>query len=879
MKREPVWRRYLRFWGPTPDQDVDDEFSFHIAAKTDELIEAGRSPAEARQEALRRFGPMLPVHSECKELRRGLEARASRLERITAWRRDLSYAARVLLRAKGASAAAVVILALGIGGVTAVFTLLDRLLYKPLPVPNAGELVLIRTMSNGNPSTIRYADYAFLRDNNSTLSGLAGYGAYRMQERTGDHPAQAAPVTGNFFETLRVSAVAGRGLQPQDDRPGAPRVAVASHAFATARFGNPNEAVGKNVRLNDDVYTIVGVLPASFASIWKASTRGDLYVSIAAMAESYHLDLSKEQYGSMYVFGRRKPGVALVSVQANLETQLRQVSNAKGVRVLAEDGSAGYQGIQGESMRSLQLLGVILAALLVMTCINVGCLSLARGAARQQEMTVRLALGAGKFRIARQILAECCLLSFAGGIAGFGVAVVAERLMLAGLRFTEQQVNLALDGRVLAFGLGASLLTGLLCGLAPVFQLLRDGRLSQNSQRPLGAFSSGRTLVVAEIALSVVMVAGAAIFLRGYANLRSTPLGFDARDVVAVRLSLKDGSAPSGQLEATMLRAAAQVADRVRLDPRVSSAAVGTFLPFNEGSITYPVRREPGTAPRNAILMRVDPSYFDAMRIPVAAGPGFALTDDLSAPPVTMIGESLAKTLFPDTSVVGKGIFIGRDRATVVGVVRDIKFGSVKQTAPVLLYLPVAQQVGQGGASSGEAKLHLRTQLPPRDAEALARQTILAEKLPLTVGDTVSLEDEIGASYFNDTVRMQATTTLGGLALLLIAAGIYGLMSFWVSQRTREIGVRVAVGSSTSGILKLVLKQSLRLVALGLIVGVPCSILLVRYLASMIFEAPATDVVSVIFAAGVLIATGTLAAFVPAWRAAKLDPLTALRME
>jgi predicted permease len=523
---------------------------------------------------------------------------------------------------------------------------------------------------------------------------------------------------------------------------------------------------------------------------------------------------------------------------------------------------------------------VIIAVLLLMACLNVGCLLLARGAARQQEISVRLCLGARKSRLLRQILFESCLLAITGGCAGLAVAAVAERLVLAGLRYDGAPLDLSLDARVLACGLGASLLTGILCGIAPAIQLLRGGLLVKSDPRVVGAFSSGRALVVVEIALSVIMIAGAAMFLRGFWILRSAPLGFDARNMPVVELRIRgDLKIPPADSEKVLLQAAARVADRLRPDPRFAAVAVANTLPFGDGYVGMPVQRtDLQIAPHQSTMVRVDDHYLNAMGISISVGRAISESDDQSAPNVAIVGETLARHLFPNENPLGKELQAGRQRLTVIGVAKDIKFESLKNPAPELFYVPIAQ-MSQVGAQMGTAKIHMRTRLRPADVEALVQQTVLAEQAPVRVVDTVMLDEEIGYSYFNDTVRMQATVGLGGIALLLIAAGLYGLMAYWVTQRSREIGLRMAIGSTSAGIMSIVLKQSLRLVAFGLIIGGPIAILLTRDLASMVFGAPPTDYAAVGVAAMILTATAVLAAVIPARRAATLDPLEALRVE
>jgi predicted permease len=546
-------------------------------------------------------------------------------------------------------------------------------------------------------------------------------------------------------------------------------------------------------------------------------------------------------------------------------------------RIVVADGSSGIAGISGERKTSLQLLAAILGMLLLMGCVNVGCLLMARTASRQQELAIRLSLGAGKARILRQLLMESALVSLTGGAGGLLLAFGAEKLILAGLRWGKNPIDLALDGRVLAFSLAISLVTGLLCGLAPAVQLLRGGRLVLNLERMARPVSSGRALVVVEVALSLAMVAGAAMFARGLHNLRSVPLGFSAEGVAVIRL-VPEGEGESKQMD-EMEQSAVKIASQLRGTPGIESVTVADSIPFNDGGVSWSVRSAPGAPVKNPTIVRIAPEYFGTMQIPLIAGRTFAAHDDASAPKATVLSAGLARGLFGDENPVGKSIRVGDSfDVEVVGVAGDIKQGSVKRVAGAVMYLPISQP-HVGGAHMGTTKLTVRTRMDPRNVTKLVNDRIAVGRFPLVVDAASSLAEDVGASYFNDRVRMQATSAIGAIALLLIVAGIYGLMAYWVAQRTREIGVRVAIGSTSGRIVRLVLRQSVRLIVIGVLVGVPGAVLAMRALSGIVYGLEPVDIASLVAAALILLATGIAAAAVPAWRAARLDPLEALRVE
>jgi predicted permease len=486
-------------------------------------------------------------------------------------------------------------------------------------------------------------------------------------------------------------------------------------------------------------------------------------------------------------------------------------------------------------------------------------------------------MGAGRARVLRQGFLESSFLALAGGAAGLLVALWANRLLLAAFEWTDRPLDLSLDGRALAFSLALSLFTGVLFGLAPAVQFLRGGRLTFGQERTVAPrFASGKGLVVVEVALSLVMVASAAVFVRSFQNLRSTPLGFSAEHVSIVRLGYTnmDGE---GLLKLPVAQAEA-LAESLRASHGIESVALADFATFHDASVGYRVSRPDvaGLAPLDTSVLRVDPNYLAAFHIPLLAGRTFTARDDERAPNVAILGESAARRLFPDGNPVGNvvSLFLN-DRTEIIGIAKDIKFRSVASPAPDLLYQPLLQ--GQNHAA--EIKLQVRSRMSPGDLAVVVRALVRDGRLPLSVTAASALEDEIGATLINDRIRMQACGLFGILALLLITAGIYGLMAYSVAQRTREIGIRMAVGSTPVKVVWLVLKGSLRLVATGVVLGLPGAYFVMKAVHSMVFGLAPVDPVSLVAAAAILMGTGVAATVAPAWRAAHLDPVRALRVQ
>ena len=875
MERKPAWRRYLRLFGANPAADFDDELQFHLDSKIDELTAAGYSPRQARDEALRQFGPVWPIRRECVRISRDRLSQISRSEYFAGWMRDVRYAVRSLRRMKASALTALLILAVGIGANTAVFTLLDRLLLAPLPVPHPSQLVRLSdrvSPPGGGASVLRetFTSQAFdnLRDHNRALTGLAAEASVRVAERRGREkivrPAEGLAVSGNYFQMLGLNAQLGRILGPAD----ASSVAVISCRFWTYRFNQSPDAVGRTIHLNDTPYIVVGVLPCGFFGLHR-SIDFDVYVTIASLPRA-----AANMFGDgrwLNLFGRLRPGVKRLAACANLQSLM-----PTDERIEMADLSRGSPGAWGDQRRSLWLLAAIVAVLLLMGCANVACLLLARGAARHQEMAIRLSLGGKRARIVRQSLLESCLLAFAGGAAGLVFAFVAERLLVAAFQWQDRPVDFSLDARVLGFGTALSLITGLLFGLAPAMQLWRSGRIElARGQSLTPRFGLGKVLVVVEVALSMVLLAGATVFLRSFQSLRAVPTGFSTAHVSFIELG---NNAETDALSAPY-RDGMIVAESVRRAPGVEAASLSDLLTFDDGSIRYPVTvpgdsREPA---REVHVLRVDGQYFGALKISLQTGRTFTPRDDLDAPKVAILSDGTARRLFRGGNPLGRRIVLGTAETEIVGIVNDIKFGSLTAPAPDVVFQPLLQ--GQNnGATTSSLKLQVRSRLKPADVAALVRSRIRDMGLAVSVDRAAPLEDAISHTIANDRIRMQASGVFGMLALLLIAAGIYGLMAYSVATRTREIGIRIAVGSQPGKIVAMVLRQGSQLVAAGVILGTPCVLVVMKAISRLVFGLAPIDWTSVAVAVLILSVTGILASLAPAWRAAHLDPVEALRV-
>ena len=814
--------------------------------------------------------------------------------------RDLKYAIRVLGKAKASTATVVTILALTIGATTSLFTFLDRLLFQPLPVPNPSRLVLVTEWGHEvgrgdelrNSQTFSYEEYSYFRDRYQT-SELAAEAELAIRERRIhqriEHPAQATAISGNFFSMLGVRPNLGRILSPADDvRGGASHVAVASSGFWRRRYNQAPAALGSIVYLNKVPFTIVGVLPTGFYGIHKGDDP-DLYVPIGSLPELFSFDPLYP--GNVEVFGRLKPGATAIQAQSNLQVLFEQRLTAQiaerksadfakevaGSRIELQPGTAGYAGTEGEKRRSLFLLSAIVGLLLLVGCANVACLMIARGVARRREISVRFSLGATKWDILRQSLMESCLLSLLGGMAGLAVAFWADRLLLIVFQWKERPIDLSPDWRVLTFGLGVSLATGILVGLLPAVQLLRGARVALNQASTAPRLLSGKALVVVEIALSLIMVAGAAEFTRSFQNLRYVPTGFSSEHVSVIRLT--SGQDPD-QERAAPIREALGLVDSLRRLPGMESAGLSDFVAFNDSSAGISTTK-PGVPVDRRLFtnaLHADQDYFNTLRIHFLGGRSFDARDTEHAPKVAILNERAARRLFPNQNPVGQNVLLGSPgiQTQVVGVVNDTKSGSLAEQTPEIVYLPLLQGTE---IDSGAVVFQVRSSLAPEAIASMLQSRIHAGHLPVTIESASTLQDEIDATLRTDRLRMQVSSLFGALALLLIVVGLYGLMAYSVVRRTREIGIRMAVGSQPVGIMRLVLNESLRLVLLGVMVGIPGAVALMKTTSSMLFGLSPVDPASLAAAALVLAITGIAASTAPAWRAAHLDPVSALRVE
>ncbi len=841
--------------------------------------------------------------------------------------KDIRYGVRMLLKHKSLTSVAILSLALGIGANTAIFSLVDAVLLRSLPVKAPEQLVQLKWLAPKGFGSFSYdgssrtdevtglrlnssfpqRTFEEFRANHDVLTDLFASAQLEQVNANVDGSAEVASglvVSGGYFGGLGVSPVLGRMIMPEDDNAGAPAVVVLSHSYWQRRFGANAAVVGKQINLNNAAFTIVGVTPPEFAGATGSGSAPDLTIPLMAepLVTGNNTSLNQQNLWWLVLMGRLRPGATAAQAQAQLEavflsTALAsrdQPTNQNQAEPLASQDHprltvlSGRRGDTDPGLRqrqSLFLLMAVVALVLLIACTNVANLLLARAAERQKEIAVRLALGAGRWRLMRQLITEAMLLALAGGALGLIFANWGRDLLLK-LRFPGQELlpfQTGLDWRIFAFAVSISLLTGLLFGLVPAWRATRLELTPTLKEAGHGSAGYSRsrltkTLVVAQVALSLLLLIGAGLFLRTLRNLQHVAPGFNTQNLLLFRVDPRLSGYQNEKLTALYERLFA----RIEAVPGVRSVSFSRhpLLAGSRGSRSFYPAGQPADTnnPPEANLHIVRSNFFETMELPIQLGRGLTSRDDAAAPRVAVVNQTMARRFFPNENPVGKRFSFDPEKPgqiEIVGLVQDAKYTSLRDDIPPTVYTSWLQE----GRRVGQMNFEVRTIGEPAASLAAIRQAVREVDSNLPLFDVKTQVDQVAQSLGQERLFASLLTFFGVVALALAALGLYGVLANSVAQRTREIGIRMALGANMRNVLRLIVGQGMRLVLVGLAIGLLLSFWLTKLLAGWLYGVGVTDPLTFGVIAGLLFLVALGACFIPARRATKVDPLVALRYE
>ncbi len=902
------------------ERDVDAELAFHVDMRSRRLVERGMDPAAARAQAIKQFGDWDTVRAQMLDIDYQQEKTVKRANYLAELRQDALYALRAIRNNLGFAFVIVLSLAIGIGANTAIFTLIDALLLRPLPVPNANELVVIgdpRRTNSASDGSLRvdlfsYREYAELRKETRFFTGLVATGragrlavAIDDSSRAGrggapgaEHP-RGRLVSGNYFAVLGVPTFLGRPLTVDDDRTanGAP-VAVLSYAYWQRRFAGDRNVVGSTITVNRVPFTIVGVAPPGFTGE-VVGRMTDIWMPVTMQPALTSRDWLTSPTQSWLLFiGRRRPNVTLDQVKSAYPTLVRQtllatapsgdnVGSLRDGTVNVESGARGISGLRAVYAEPLGTLMVAVLLVLLVVCANVANLLLARGAARSRELGVRMALGAGRVRLVRQLFTENLLLAALGGgigllLAKWGSAVL---LRIADGGPGAVPLDTRLDVRVLAFTAVVTGLTALLFGLIPALRATRvplAATLRANSRGLTGGLLGapgrlglGKLLVVFQVALSLTLLVGTSMLVRSTRALSNVDPGL-ARDRLLI---VTVDAAPTGLEGERLAQLSREMLERVRRIPGVAAASFSENGIFS-GTESFTSLHVEGFTARteadsNANYDRVGPGYFKAIGARFIEGRDITESDNERAPAVAVMNQTMASVYFPKGQAIGHRVMVDSITYEVVGVVADTKDHELRQASVRRLYLPVYQTEGM----PTEFTYELRATGDPATLVAAARRELAAANGALVVLDNDPLTSLMRQSITQDLLVSRVASFFGALALALAALGLYGVMTYATLRRTSEFGLRMALGADAQRVRRMVLGEAMALVAGGTVIGIPLAIVATRLLRNQLFGVQLVDPTSIVVALAVLATSAAVAGYLPATRAARVGPLEALRTD
>ena len=877
------------------ESEMDEELRFHLEARVEDLVGRGVARAEAERRARVEFGGMEAAKEECRQ--------AWGLQRLDELRQDLRLTFRAMRQNPGFAAIAILSLAFGIGANTAIFGLVDAVMLRILPVQNPQELVFIENAGseggNGGPP---YPCFELFRDHTGSFAGMAAFSGsnFDVVIDAGREQINGMWLSGNFYQLLGVRPLIGRTLSASDDQtvgkggPDGP-VAVISRAYWQRRFGGDRTIVGRKIHMSEHIVTIIGVMPDGGMSLEPGRT-----VDMAApMMLSDPVMLREKGSWWMSVVARLKPGVPPERARAETDTLFQGFMADLDIHVSQEirkryfdhiqlsPAAKGSERLRVQFAKPLLALMILVGLVLLAACANTANLMLARATARQKEFAVRVAIGAGRWRLIRQTLTEALILAGAGSILGLLIAGWGESGLAAFFAEGNRKIilDLSFNVRVLLFTLTVAMLTGVGFGLLPALRAARvdpAAGLQSGSRSFAGTGRSlrlGRLLVILQVTLSTVLLAGAGLFIHSLRQLESVDLGFTPEGILTMEVAPERVLNGTPQWN-TMQR---EILERVSRLSGVQSASWASMSPLsgrNRGvNISIATFTPKSDLDKGVHLVSASPEYFDTFGVPVLRGRPFTLRDDANAPKVMMLNETAARFYFGDANPVGKmamfSIPRGGSAYQIVGVVKDTVHDSLREKRERFVYLPIPQSVDR----INRLALSVRCAGDPMTYTAAVRKEVLGVHSSLLITNISTIGKQVELSLMKERLVSTLSTAFGGLALLLVSIGLYGILAYAVAMRTSEIGIRMALGATRGGILWSVLREALILAVSGIAIGVPAVLALARIAKALLFGVETFDLPAYSAAIAMMLICAGFAAFVPARRASALEPMSALRCE
>lgn len=818
----------------------------------------------------------------------------------TLWH-DLGYGLRMLFKNPGFTAAAILSLAIGIGANSAIFSVTNALLLRPLPYKDADRLVILWSRSPGlNVAQDWFSpgQYLDVKTQNHVFEQVATAigGSFNLTGQGTPEHIDGARISSSLFPLLGANAMLGRVFSPEEDEPGKPPVVILGHSFWQRYFGSDERIIGKTLTLNGNNFTIVGVMPASFSfnkevmPAVNAIQNADLLLPLP-MSEAARANRNNEDYN---IFGKLKPGVTVTQAQAEMDVIAGRMKQQYPANYPPSGGLTIsvvplLEQVVGDIGHALPVLFGAVGFVLLIACANVANLLLSRAAVRQKEIAIRTAVGASRLRLIRQLLSESLLLGLLGGLLGLGIAFLSiKALRVFGPENIPRLNEVGIDSRVMVFTCAVALLTSIVFGLVPALrasrvdlnEVLKEGGRSSGagSASGLGHHHTRKLLVISEVALSLVLLIGAGLLIRSYQRILASHPGFNPHNILSMRLSLPGAKYPTPEAISTFYQ---RVTEKIKGLSGVESVATTYSLPMSTVALAWEPITIEGYVPKNAqdfIISNVrivSPDYFRTMGVPLVQGQLFTEHDRKGEPETAIVDEALAQRFWPHENPIGKRIQRGQAGPwrTVVGVINDAKEYSSEKEPPIAVYYPFEQFTARS------MYLVIRTTPDPVPMGAAIAKEIQAVDPEMPVYDVHSMDQRLSEALARKRFSMLLLGMFAVIASILAAIGIYGVMAYAVNQRTHEIGIRLALGAQPSNIMQLVIRQALILISVGIAIGLTGAVALTRVMSSLLFGVSTTDLLTFVITPLLLGGVGVLASYLPARRAAKVDPMIALRYE